>query len=170
MNMAISRIVVGCPLRLIAVATWIFQVYVRSSQCAPDCALSYAKAVCSVQHLASFVDCVPRRHHLNSCTNSRSARSAPKAATLRRSSLAVSSWQALERAKLSSFNGVTGKPRGKGDRIWRLIGAADRSAAWTTKPDEKAVKFAVANFSVSALRNSDVLVARFALFVIQASG
>jgi hypothetical protein len=30
---------------LVAVLTLMFQVYVRSSQCAPDCALSYAKAV-----------------------------------------------------------------------------------------------------------------------------
>lgn len=30
---------------LAALLTLIFQVYVRSSQCAPDCALSYAKAV-----------------------------------------------------------------------------------------------------------------------------
>jgi hypothetical protein len=30
---------------LMAVLTLIFQVYVRSSECAPDCALSYAKAV-----------------------------------------------------------------------------------------------------------------------------
>jgi len=30
---------------LMGVLTLVFQVYVRSSQCAPDCALSYAKAV-----------------------------------------------------------------------------------------------------------------------------
>jgi hypothetical protein len=30
---------------LIAVLTLIFQIYIRSSQCAPDCTLSYAKAV-----------------------------------------------------------------------------------------------------------------------------
>jgi polyferredoxin len=30
---------------IMAILTLIFQVYVRSSQCAPDCALSYAKAV-----------------------------------------------------------------------------------------------------------------------------
>ena len=30
---------------LAALLTLIFQVYVRSPQCAPDCALSYAKAV-----------------------------------------------------------------------------------------------------------------------------
>jgi len=28
-----------------AILTLIFQIYVRSSQCAPDCTLSYAKAV-----------------------------------------------------------------------------------------------------------------------------
>jgi hypothetical protein len=30
---------------IIAILTLIFQIYVRSSQCAPDCALSYLKAV-----------------------------------------------------------------------------------------------------------------------------
>jgi hypothetical protein len=30
---------------LIAVLTLVFQIHIRSSQCAPDCALSYAKAV-----------------------------------------------------------------------------------------------------------------------------
>jgi hypothetical protein len=30
---------------LMAVVTLLFQIYVRSSQCAPDCGLSYAKAV-----------------------------------------------------------------------------------------------------------------------------
>jgi len=30
---------------LMAFITLIFQIYVRSSQCAPDCGLSYAKAV-----------------------------------------------------------------------------------------------------------------------------
>ena len=30
---------------LTALLTLIFQIYIRSSQCAPDCALSYAKAV-----------------------------------------------------------------------------------------------------------------------------
>lgn len=45
MNMAISRNQWVALYVLMAVVTLIFQVYVRSSQCVPDCALSYAKAV-----------------------------------------------------------------------------------------------------------------------------